>query len=114
MATFPPLRQLRIKTWTKHIESGWKPDPAAAEKLDVNEDESSNSLDCLLMEGGFGIASRHFGYLGITFSGCGKSIGNCGLILGDAAVSPVLPLPAATTPLFFLSLPLAHVPIETD
>jgi hypothetical protein len=51
MATFPPLRQLRIKTWTKHIESGWKPDPAAAEKLDVNEDESSNSLDCLLMEG---------------------------------------------------------------
>jgi hypothetical protein len=31
-------------------KSGWKPDPAAAEKLDVNEDESSNSLDCLLME----------------------------------------------------------------
>jgi hypothetical protein len=49
MATFPPLRQLRIKTWTKHAESGWKPDPAAAEKLDVNK--SSNSRDYLLVEG---------------------------------------------------------------
>jgi transposase-like protein len=47
----PPCGHLRIKTWTDTIESGWKHDPAPQKtKTNLNEDESSKPLDCLLLE----------------------------------------------------------------
>jgi len=35
----------------QNTESGWKPDPPRRRKQNLDEDESSKPLDCLLMEG---------------------------------------------------------------
>ena len=34
----------------QNTESGWKPDPPRRRKQNLDEDESSKPLDCLLME----------------------------------------------------------------